>query len=59
MPHTRKLNKEKKQKKSKFGRIDSYQILPNFDFFIFPTFSIKLGHFRIQKIFTYAANAQA
>jgi hypothetical protein len=26
-------------------------ILPNFDFFVFPIFVIKLGHFKIQAIF--------
>jgi hypothetical protein len=34
-------------------------ILPNFDFFIFLIFAFKLGHFKVQTIFSYATNTQA
>ncbi len=34
-------------------------ILPNFDFFVFPIFAIKFGHFKVQTIFSYASNTQA
>jgi hypothetical protein len=34
-------------------------ILPNFDFFVFPIFAIKLGHFKILKIFSNGTNTQA
>ncbi len=34
-------------------------ILPNFNFFIFPIFTFKLGHFKVQTIFSYATNTQA
>jgi hypothetical protein len=33
--------------------------LPNFDFFIFPIFAFKLGHFKERTIFSYATNTQA
>ncbi len=38
---------------------DQESILPNFDFFIFPIFAIKLGNFKLQTIFSHAANTQA
>ncbi len=38
---------------------DLESILPNFDFFIFPTFAFKLGHFKVQTIFSHATNTQA
>jgi hypothetical protein len=28
-------------------------------FFVFPNFAIKLGHFKVQTIFSYAKNIQA
>jgi hypothetical protein len=34
-------------------------ILPNFDFFIFPIFAFKLGHFKVQAISSHATNTQA
>ncbi len=34
-------------------------ILANFDFFIFPIFTFKFGHFKIQTIFSHATNTQA
>ncbi len=34
-------------------------ILSNFDFFVFPIFTIKLCHFKAQTIFSYAINTQA
>jgi hypothetical protein len=34
-------------------------ILPNFNFFVFPIFAIKLGPFKTQAIFSYATNTQA
>jgi hypothetical protein len=34
-------------------------ILPNFKFFIFPIFAFKLGHFKVQTIFSHATNTQA
>ncbi len=34
-------------------------ILPNYDFFAFPIFGIKLSHFKVQTIFSYATNTQA
>jgi hypothetical protein len=34
-------------------------IQPNFDFFIFLIFAFKLGHFKVQAIFSYAKNTQA
>ncbi len=34
-------------------------ILPNFDFFVFPIFAFKLGHFKVQTILSYATNTQA
>ncbi len=34
-------------------------ILPNFDFFIFLIFAFKLGHFKVQTLFSYATNTQA
>jgi hypothetical protein len=34
-------------------------ILPNFDFFIFPIFAFKLGHFKVQTLFSYVTNTQA
>jgi hypothetical protein len=34
-------------------------ILPDFDILIFPIFAIKLGHFKVQTIFSYATNTQA
>jgi hypothetical protein len=33
-------------------------ILPNFDFFVFPIFAFKLGHFKVQTIFSHATNTQ-
>jgi hypothetical protein len=33
---------------------DVESILPNFDFFIFSIFTIKLGHFKVQQIFSNA-----
>ncbi len=37
----------------------SQSILPNFDFFIFRIFAFKLGHFKVQSLFSYATNTQA
>jgi hypothetical protein len=34
-------------------------ILPNFVFFVFLIFTIKLGHFIVETIFSYATNTQA
>jgi hypothetical protein len=34
-------------------------ILPNFDFFVFPIFAFKLGHFKALTIFSHATNTQA
>ncbi len=34
-------------------------ILPNFDFFVFSIFAFKLGHFKVQTIFSHATNTQA
>ncbi len=34
-------------------------ILPNYDFLVFPIFTIKLGHFKVQAIFSYTTNTQA
>jgi hypothetical protein len=39
-----------------FGLVSCQEsILPNFDFFFF---AIKLGHFKVQTIFSHATNAQ-
>ncbi len=37
---------------------DQKSILPNFFFFIFQIFAIKLGHFKVQTIFSYTTNTQ-
>ncbi len=42
----------------KFSK-DQESILPNHDFFVFLIFAIKLGHFKIQAIFSHATNTQA
>ncbi len=34
-------------------------ILPNFDFFVFPIFAFKLGHFKVQITFSHATNTHA
>jgi hypothetical protein len=39
--------------------LDLESILPNFDFFVFPIFALKLGHFKVQTIFSHATNTQA
>ncbi len=41
---------------STLGRISPESILPNFDFIVFPIFAFKLGHFKVQTIFSHATN---
>ncbi len=41
------------------GREPLESILPNFDFFIFLIFTLMLGHFKVQAIFSYATNTLA
>jgi hypothetical protein len=41
------------------GHKDPESILPNFGFFIFLIFGFKLGHFKVQTIFSHATNTQA
>ncbi len=41
----------------KYSELES--ILPNFDFFVFPIFVFKLGHFKVRTIFSHGTNTQA
>jgi hypothetical protein len=53
-------NEESKTKKGKTVISKVLEsILPNFDYFVFTTFAVELGHFKVQTILYYATNTQA
>jgi hypothetical protein len=39
-------------------KLNLESILPNYDFFVFLIFAIKLGHFKVHTTFSHATNTQ-